>query len=167
MSDYNNSTTDACMDWNASLNADRKGTSLLPEGDYIFEVVGAERGHFSGSAKLPACNMINLTLQVKTETGSTQIRCNLILHRSLEWKLSSFFCCVGLKKKGQPFAMDWSRVPGTHGRARIKQRTFTGKDGRKRTVNDVDKFYDYDPKDFADRNDQWTPVDDKESINWD
>lgn len=166
MSDYNTNAANDCMDWNDSLNTDEKKRMLLPEGDYEFEVVGFERSRFPGSAKIPACNKANLTLQVKTDTGNVRIRCDLILHRKLEWKLSSFFCCIGQKKKGQPLAMDWSRVTGSRGRAHIIQRTYTGKDGHERKVNDVDKFYDYNPAGFQDDT-QWMPVNTDDSISWD
>ena len=40
--------------------------------------------------------------------------------------------------------MDWNSVVGSRGRAHFKPRSYT-KDGQTRTVNDVDRFYDYDP----------------------
>ena len=40
--------------------------------------------------------------------------------------------------------MDWNKVVGSRGKAHIKPRSYT-KDGEERQVNDMDRFYDYDP----------------------
>ena len=147
MQDYNISNPgpdDGCLDWDAVIEDDGQEFITLPEGEYLFEVVSFERGRFPGSAKLPPCNKAALTLQVTTPEGRARIRTDLILYRSLEWKLSSFFRCIGQKRKGERVVMDWNGIIGARGRARIKPRTYTGSDGREHTVNDVDRFLPYD-----------------------
>ena len=133
-----------CLDWGDAIENDGQEFILLPEGDYVFTVADFERGRFPGSPKIPPCNKASLVLQVKTPEGIARIHTDLILYRSLEWKLSSFFRCIGQKEKGQRLVMDWTRVPGARGRAHIKQRSYTAGDGTLRTVNDVDRFLDYD-----------------------
>ena len=44
--------------------------------------------------------------------------------------------------------MDWNKVVGSKGRAHFKQRTYTNNSGEEKTINDIDKFYDYNPDFF-------------------
>ena len=145
MSDfYNNSAANGAMDWDDAIENDGQEFITLPEGDYLFECVDFERGRYPGSAKIPPCNKAALTLQVKTPDGIARIRTDLILYRSLEWKISSFFRSIGQKQKGERLVMNWNSVVGSRGRAHIKPRTYTDRDGNERTTNDVDRYLDYD-----------------------
>ena len=96
--------------------------------------------------------------QVKTDDGVANVRTDLILNRLVEWRLSAFFRCIGQKKHGERLVMDWNKVVGSRGRAHFKPRTYTDRDGNERQINDVDRFYDYDPKNFPEE-DEWLPVD--------
>ena len=96
MSDfYENNAANGCMDWDDVIESDGQEFVILEEGDYIFTVTGFERGRFPGGPKVPACNKAALTLQVKTDEGIATVRTDLLLYRSLEWRLSSFFRCIG------------------------------------------------------------------------
>ena len=136
---------DGCMDWNDTLVKDDPDYILLPEGDYVFEVLGFERCHHAGSEKIPPCNKARLTLQVKTPEGVARVYTDLLMHKKLEWKISSFFRSVGRKQKGEHVVMDWEHIVGARGRAHIAPRTYPADDGE-RSVNDVKKFLDYDPE---------------------
>ena len=136
------------LDWNDEIENDGQEFVTLEEGDYIFEVTGFERGRFLGGAKIPACNKAALTLQVKTPEGLAVIRTDLLLYKTMEWKLSSFFRCIGQKKHGERLQMDWNKVVGSRGRAHFKPRTYTDRDGNERQANDVDRFYDWEEKYF-------------------
>lgn len=105
------------MDWNDAIESDGQEFVVLEEGDYNFEVTGFERGRFPGGQKIPACNKAALTLQVKTENGVAICRTDLLLYRSLEWRLSAFFRCIGQKRPGERLVMDWNTVIGSRGRA--------------------------------------------------
>ena len=149
MSDfYNNSSANMCMDWDDSIENDGQEFIILDEGDYNFTVTDFERGRFPGSAKIPACNKATLTLEVKTDNGSAFIKTDLILYRSLEWRISSFFRSIGQKRHGERLVMNWNRVVGSRGRAHFKPRTYPGNDGQERKANDVGYFIDYDEKNF-------------------
>lgn len=151
-----------CMDWNDAIESDGQDYVLLEEGDYNFEVVDFERGRFPGSAKIPPCNKAALTLQVRTPEGKiASVKVDLILFRSLEWRLSAFFRCIGQKKHGERLVMNWGKVLGSHGRAHFKPRSYTNRDGEERRINDVDRFYDYDPKFFT-AEDNWTDLTDSD-----
>ena len=137
-----------CLDWDDAIESDGQEYVLLEEGDYNFKVTGFERGHFPGSAKLPACNKATLTLEVDTREGCAYVKHDLLLCRNLEWRISAFFRCIGQKKHGERLVMDWNKVVGSQGRARFKVRNYTNRDGEQRQTNDLDRFYDYDPAFF-------------------
>lgn len=174
MGNYNQTETGSnskgIMDWDAQLESDGKqrGFRALPDGDYKYTVVGFERSRYAGGEKIPPCPMAKLTLQAEASNGDVaDVHCNLLLYKPLEWKLSSFFRSIGQKKRGERLVMDWSKVVGAKGRAHIVQKTFPGRDGRERTFNDVEKFYDYQPEDFeAETDAEWMPTD-GESFPWD
>lgn len=147
MSDFN-SNQNMCLDWDDAIENDGQEFVLLPEGDYNFTVTNFERGRYPGGAKLPACNKASLTLQVKTNDGIAMIHTDLFLYRTVEWRISSFFRCIGQKKHGERLVMDWNKVVGSKGRAHFKPRTYTDRDGNERQTNDVDRFIDYDEKFF-------------------
>lgn len=149
MSDFTqNQNQNMFLDWDDAIENDGQEYVLLPEGDYNFTVANFERGRHPGSAKIPACNKASLTLQVQTKEGVANIFLDLFLYRTMEWKLSQFFRCIGQKQKGERLVMDWNRVAGSIGRAHIRQSEYTANDGTTKTRNEVDRFYDYDEKNF-------------------
>ncbi|MBQ1508528.1 MAG: DUF669 domain-containing protein [Erysipelotrichaceae bacterium] len=133
------------LDWDSTIEEDGQGFVLLDEGDYDFTVTGFERGQHNGSAKIPPCPKALLTLSVETDAGVAEIKENLILYKTMEWKLSSFFRCIGLKKHGERLVMDWGHVLGASGRAHIIQREYVGNDGTTKKTNGVAYFMDYIP----------------------
>lgn len=147
MADYVNNSN-AGMEWDDTIENDGQEYIVLPEGDYNFIVTDFERGRFPGSAKMIACNKATLTLRVKTDNGTASIRTDLILNRLVEFRVSAFFRCIGQKKHGDRLVMDWNNVVGSRGRAHVKPRAYTDRDGNERQANEVDRFYDYDEKNF-------------------
>jgi len=149
---YNNNNApaqDMCMDWDSAIESDGQEFITLEEGDYNFEITNFERGRFPGSAKIPACNKATITAVVRTATGIASVKFDLILYRSLEWRISSFFRCIGQKKHGERLVMDWNKVLGSKGRAHFKPRTYTNNNGEEKIVNDIERFIDYDPSFFT------------------
>ena len=97
---------------------------------------------------MQACNKASLTLSVETEEGIASVRTDLILNRLVVWRISAFFRCIGRKKHGERLVMDWNNLIGAKGRAHFKPRKYTDKEGNEKQANDVDRFYDYDEKNF-------------------
>ena len=134
------------MDWNASIEDDGQSRFvLLPEGDYDFTVSGFERAQHDGSAKIPTCNKAILTLSIETPAGVAEVKDQLILYKTLEWKLSSFFRSIGQKKHGERLVMNWDKVLGAQGHAHITQREYVGNDGLSRKANNVAYYMDFIP----------------------
>jgi len=138
------------MDWNDSIESDGTEYILLPEGDYNFEVINFERGRFPGSAKIPACNKASIVVQVSTKDGVATVKFDLLLYRTLEWRISGFFRSIGQKKHGEKLTMDWNRVVGSKGRAHFKQRTYVNNQGEEKSINDIAYFIDYKEEYFID-----------------
>ncbi|MCR4891443.1 MAG: hypothetical protein K5989_04565 [Lachnospiraceae bacterium] len=132
------------IDWDDVITDDGgKNYILLEPGTYQFTVTKMERSSFPGSDKIPPCHKAVLTLQIDTNDGPTTIKTNLLLSKSLEWKLSSFFRSIGQKRRGEALRMDWQSVVGAKGVASIIQRKYVGKDYQEHTINDVDKYLDH------------------------
>jgi hypothetical protein len=131
------------MGWDDVIEDDGNGFILLEEGDYDFTVTGFERGRHNGSAKIPACNKAIITLSIDSPQGVAEVKENLILYKTMEWKISAFFRSLGLKKHGERLTMDWDHVLGAAGRAHIVQREYIGNDGTNKKANNVGYFIDY------------------------
>ncbi|MDR7869157.1 MAG: DUF669 domain-containing protein [Sporomusaceae bacterium] len=123
------------LDWDSEIEKESPEFITLPEGEYEFEVISFERARFNGSEKMPACNQAKLKLQVKVPEGIATINHNLFLHSRTEGILSAFFNCIGQKKHGEKLKMDWNKVIGSKGRAKIGPRVYDGK-----TFNEVKRF---------------------------
>ncbi len=143
-----NENKDMLMDWNDSIETDGQDFILLPEGDYNFTVTNFERGRFPGGPKVPACNKASITVQVDTKDGLAIVKFDLLLYRSLEWRISAFFRCIGQKKHGEKLTMDWNKIIGSNGRAHFKQRSYTNNQGEEKFTNDIDRFIDYNEEFF-------------------
>lgn len=133
------------LSWDSAIENDGGSDFiLLPEGDYVFQVQEMTRGRFNGSEKTPACEKATLTLLIKTDTGLATVFDDLILHRNMEWRIAAFFRAIGQKKRGEKLIPRWNEITGEMGRCHIKVDTYTGRDGRERQKNKVDKYYDWD-----------------------
>lgn len=121
-------------------------STVLPEGNYDFEVIKTEQAWYDGSAKIPACNMAKVFLRVDGgELGKALCVENIYLLERLEWKASAFLRSIGLKKHGEPIA--WRQLvhcDGERGRCHVYVDEFTGRDGETKQSNKVKNFFDKD-----------------------
>ena len=137
--------TDRALDWNDDIENDGGDFTVLPAGEYPFKVVGFERSRYGGGDKLPPCNKAIIEIQVDGgDAGSTTIKENLFLHSKTEGILCAFFRSIGQRKSGEKLTMDWKKVPGSEGIAKIGIREYT-KDGEKKEINQVKQWLDPKP----------------------
>ena len=113
--------------WDSEIEKENEFV-FLPDGEYDFRVVALERQRFEGSEKMGPCPLAKLTLEVDAPVGTATINDRLLLNSKMEWKLSSFFGAIGQKKHGERLKMDWGKVIGSVGRAKIGHRTYNGRD---------------------------------------
>ena len=145
MAEYNNYNPNEALDWNSVIQDDGKDfIDLLPDGEYVFTVSAFERQYYPGGPKLPACPRAHMTLEIVTDEGIAHVFTDIFLYRGGEWKISSFFRCIGVKEKGESIEMDWNGVVGARGRARIGSRSYTDRNGNQRTINEVKSFLPYE-----------------------
>lgn len=135
MEQYNNYQQERELGWDDEIVKDAEEYIFLPDGDYDFVVESVERARFNGSDKSPACNMAKVKVCIAIPQGETHLTTNLMLHSKYEWKLSSFFASIGLKKEGQPLKMNWN-IAGYRGKCSVGHREYNGS-----TYNDIKKFY--------------------------
>ncbi len=130
------------ISWDGVIENDSPEFVILPEGDYSFEVAKIERARHSGSEKLPACGKATVHIKVEGEEGVAIIKHNLFLHSVTEGMLCAFFAAIGQRRKGQKATMDWSRVVGSKGMAKVGIKKWTNDEGREIVTNEIKKFYD-------------------------
>lgn len=116
------------FDWNDEIENESGQYIILPEGDYNFVVTRFERGQHNGSSKVPACKKAIVYLSVNAPEGEAIIKKEFLLHSYVEGILCAFFTCIGQRKPGERFRMDWTKVVGSCGRAHIAPRRYEGKD---------------------------------------
>lgn len=143
------------LDWDDEIENDGSGEFVvLEEGDYEFEVTKFERSHYtpSADAKTPACNQANITLKISTKEGDCFITEKFPLASTMEWKISSFFRSIGLKKHGEKLKMKWNESIGLKGRAHVTKTEGTKKNGV--YFNNIGKFID--PVVTTKEDDEWS-----------
>ena len=140
MTNVNNAVEGKELGWDDPIEKESEFV-LLPPGEYDFTVTAFERKRYNSgpNAKLPPCNMAQLTLRIDGLTGQANIFHNLYLHTSTEGMLSAFFIGIGQKKKGEPLQPKWHEVVGAKGRAEIEINKYTS-NGQERENNRVKKF---------------------------
>lgn len=130
------------LGWNDEIENDGPDFTLLPEGDYDFEVTEFERGRHPGSDKLPPCNKAVVSIRIKGEEGMSTVKHQLFLHTKTEGLLCNFFTAIGQRQKGQKVSMDWNKVVGSKGRAKVGIRKWKNDKGEELEFNNIKKFYE-------------------------
>jgi len=130
------------LGWDDQIEHDGQDFVIFPEGDYNFEVIEFERGRHNGSDKLPPCNKATVHLKIQGPEGVSVIRHNLFLHSTTEGMLCAFFTAIGQRKKGEKVSMNWNKVVGSGGRAKVGIRKWKNDQGEEKTFNEIKKFYE-------------------------
>lgn len=140
MSDYMNNQPRE-LDWDSEIFQEEMELPHLPDGDYPFQIVSLEKARHQprDGGKLPPCNKAILTVRVTDRMNgiSVDIRHNMYLHSSMEWKLCEFFAAIGMRQKGEALRMDWNRVVGATGLCKVKKQE--RRDNR--AASEIDRFY--------------------------
>ena len=141
--------TEGELGWNDVIENDSPEFVILPDGDYDFEVIDFERGRHNGSEKLPPCNKAIVHIRIEGKEGVSTIKHQLFLHTITEGMLCAFFTGIGQRQKGEKMKMQWNRVVGSTGRAKIGIRKWTNDEGKEMTFNEIKKFYEPEAKGFT------------------
>lgn len=130
--------------WDDEIVNEGGDYTLLPEGDYDFTVSKVERARHGGSDKISPCNMAKVTFTIWGAEDKIEIIENFYLCSKFEWKLSSLFLAIGLKKHGEPIKMNWNAVTGAKGKCHVYIDNYKKKDGSDGRSNKIKKLYAYD-----------------------
>lgn len=125
------------------VSSNRDEFVLLPDGEYPFTVAKVERGSFGGSAKLPACNKVDVGVIIDGgEKGRSYVTKMFLMHTKTLGFIYEFLTSVGLHKKGDGAgAIPWGKVQtGMTGRCKVKTRTYNKMDGSQGTSNEVARW---------------------------
>lgn len=134
-------------DWNEGTienpNEGGGGYTLLPPGIYPFKITRFERGEYPGSAKIPPCKKAIVYMELDGGPhGKVEVKDDLILYSTLDWKLCEFFKGIGDRKSGDPLKMNWMGITGKTGHCKlINKEMTTGKHAGK-TFNEIDGYVD-------------------------
>lgn len=128
--------------WDEDITADEPEYKILPDGDYDFKVLNFERSQYGGSEKLPPCMKIQVTFECSDGINIGKINENFYLVKSNEWRIGSFLCALGLKKKGEITKPSMiGKSIGLSGRCKVATRKWTGQNGQENTSNNIKEFY--------------------------
>ena len=147
---------DDFMTWEETFEADATAPEWkpLPAGTYQFVVEDVERTYVSDKARsdgsvsdYAGCPMANVTVRIngKNEDGEeveVTRHENFILHKKFKWKISQLFISVGLAKQGEQLRMDWPALITRSGQCEVSVNEYTGRDGKKKKSNQIDRFCD-------------------------
>lgn len=123
--------------------------SLLPEGDYIFEVTDYEVGMAKG-AKTAGSDIYILKLNIEGKGNTIEER--LIDHPSTLWKMDCFLKCCGVEiLKGESYefrkqiaegtGVRFVKLEGLRGWCRIVVESYVKRDNSEGKANRVAIFY--------------------------
>lgn len=133
------------LEWEDTIENDGEDFVLLPAGDYDFTVTDFERERYAGGAKLPPCNKAVIHIKLDGgDLGTTTIKHNLFLHSKTEGLLCAFFTGIGQRQKGEKLQMNWQKVIGSTGRAKVSIRQWTNDKGEQVQFNEIKRFYEPD-----------------------
>lgn len=133
MTNFNNGIEE--FDWNGTLVEDGNSFAILPAGEYDFEVTKVEKVFAQSGNK-----MAKVTLKIIGRDATGSVIDNMVLLKSMEWKLSSFFGSLGMKKKGEPLVMNWDAILGKTGRCKLVVEKYTKRDGSESERNGIDAY---------------------------
>ena len=133
------------MDWDDEIEIS-EGYTLIPEGGYNFIVESFERSRYEGGEKIPPCKRAMLKLRVEAPEGTAIINESILLHKSMNWKISEFFLSIGAEEKDGIIKMNWQMVPQSTGRALIE--VTPDRNDPEKKYNHVKKFLPKPKKQF-------------------
>ena len=143
------------FDWDDETEVEereQRETVVLPEGNYDFTVIKAEKGYYQPKpgSKIPPCNKVDVYLRLDGgELGTGLAVQTLFLCEKQAWKAASFFRSIGLRKHDEPVKWRWiDHCDGEKGRCHVYVDTYQA-NGQDRQNNKVDRFFDPDPEDRA------------------
>lgn len=109
---------------------------LLEPGEYQFTVDDVEYDDHNGSAKIPPCGKVIVSMSVDTERGKAYMKNNFYVCKEGAGLMAAFLKSIGVLKEGQKtFTPDWDSYIGKTGIVKTSQHEYNGN-----TYNNVERF---------------------------
>lgn len=119
-----------------TLDYEEQEYILLEPGEYPFTVTEIDYDDFNGSAKLPPCGKVIVSLTVTSELGNAYLKNNFYVCKEGAGMIAAFLKSIGVLKEGQKtFTPDWDSYIGKTGIVKTSQREYNGN-----SYNNVDRF---------------------------
>jgi len=132
--------------WDDDVPVPESGFKLLPEGEAFFVIEKLDRQK-KAFGKFGTINVAVMTMRcsVGEDEGEATIDVQFALVKSMGWKIVQLATAVGLRKHGDPSAVNkewWGAFVGLGGKCLISHRKYVGRDGVEKTSNDITRFLD-------------------------
>lgn len=114
--------------YNLSFDVEEKEYVLLEPGEYPYKIVDVLFGDYNGSAKIPACPMVTVELEVDGgEQGKVTLKNNFYLCKECAGLLAAFAKSIGVMEDGEKTVqIDWDEIGGFKGICNINHREYNG-----------------------------------------
>ena len=116
------------FDWDDVIEDDggEMTSVVLKPGVYDFEVWSVEKTYFTAKegSKIPDCPEADVMLKITAPEGTAYVKDRFYLVKTTEWRISSFYRSIGLKKHGEKFRMQWNDLEGRKGKVKIGNRSY-------------------------------------------
>ena len=127
--------------WDEEFVAEEKSFEPLPAGDYNFTITSFERKRFNGSAKLPPCGQIELSVDLTDGVNTGNTKYSLFLVNTMQWKITEVMFATGIFKEGDHITPNMiEKAVGGTGRCKVSVYEYE-KNGKQYKNNQIDKFY--------------------------
>ena len=128
--------------WDDEISNDGSEPTLIEPGIYPFKIKNLEKT-ISKGAKTAGAPMAILEVRVEHDEGEyADIRDQIVLTKSLEWKLCQFFVAIGQRKSGETLTPRWNAVIGSKGHCEVVLENYTKKDGTPGQSVKIKKYLD-------------------------
>lgn len=129
--------------WDTPAQIQENQYNLMPAGTIVeFEVKKIEK---KLNQKLN-CPAMDITLFCRSEQcGTTFVNENISLHSKAQYFINAFFSSIGLLGAKKTFGELVNEAIGRTGKAKLKQDSWTGRDGTEYFSNKIDKYLKYEP----------------------
>ena len=114
--------------------------TLIPEGDYPFEIAKWSRKKTEARGKLPACTRVYRTFNIINDDGENigTVEDDIPALDSMKWKFKKLFGAIGQWHEGEALRPNWDELIGSTGLCSIKIREWKTKEGETRQSNRID-----------------------------
>lgn len=118
---------------------DYEGSSIIPEGEYLFQIASMKREQVQGTEKMP--NHLNLKFMLRLSNAdgpAGTLWDNLRMYRKWLWKYNDLAKSIGhTAADSTKISIDWDSFVGSEGRVQITISDWKKNDGTVQKQNNV------------------------------